>query len=236
MAILIIVLSLVVPAFTSSKRAGDTTNAAFEVAGVLENARAYAMANNTYVWVGFFEADASISSAATTAGIGRIIISTVGSKDGTLPYDPKSPAKLDPSRLFQINKLTTIENIHLKTAGSENFPIGSDVGGDTFATRPAVDGPLAQIGDTSPTDSTTPFQYPVGVHAAAAQYTFSKVLQFSPRGEVTVTSGTTIPFPLSKTVEVGLQPARGKKVDEASPNVVAIQITGIAGNVKIYRR
>ena len=43
-------------------RANGVEMAAHEVAGALETARSYAMANNTYTWVGFFEEDASSGS------------------------------------------------------------------------------------------------------------------------------------------------------------------------------
>ena len=75
---------LVAPAFTTIKSGGDATSAAYTIKGVLDTARTYAKANNTYVWVGFFEEDGSIPSASPTAtpGNGRIVMSIVASKDG----------------------------------------------------------------------------------------------------------------------------------------------------------
>jgi hypothetical protein len=35
------------------------TSAAYAIKGVLEQGRTYAMANNTYTWVGFYEEDGS---------------------------------------------------------------------------------------------------------------------------------------------------------------------------------
>src|SRR6266567_448737 len=57
MGIIAILMVLVAPAFTSLKSAGDVTGAAYTVKGALDQARTYAMANNTYTWVGFFEED-----------------------------------------------------------------------------------------------------------------------------------------------------------------------------------
>src|SRR5947207_11082619 len=51
--IIIILTLLVVPAFTNIKGAGDVTSRAYTIKGLLEQARTYAMANNTYTWVGF---------------------------------------------------------------------------------------------------------------------------------------------------------------------------------------
>jgi len=53
MGIIAILMVLVAPAFTTLKSAGDVTSAAYTIKGVLDTARTYAMANNTYTWVGF---------------------------------------------------------------------------------------------------------------------------------------------------------------------------------------
>src|ERR1044071_8155644 len=86
---IIIALSiLTIPAFTSRRSADDLTKAANTIKGVLDQARAYAQANNTYTWVGFYEEDGSspsvIPAPATCTGCaGRLVISVVASNDGT---------------------------------------------------------------------------------------------------------------------------------------------------------
>ena len=233
--LMVILMALVVPAIWPTQNAESMTRSAYEVAGVLENARAYALANNTYVWVGFYEEDAAKGPAVS--GTGRLVLSTVASRDGTTIYppDPKSPAtKIDPSRLTQIGKLKKVENIHLKTASASDpvFPKG-DGTGDTFLTRPTVSGLTAQIGDRSPTNaSLTPFQYPVGGTGLPVQYLFSKVIQFSPRGEAQVDNTN---YSIKPVVEIGLQPSRGSAVDARNPNAAAVQVTGLLANVKVYR-
>src|SRR5437667_8221215 len=82
MGIIAILMVLVAPAFTSLKSAGDVTGAAYMVKGVLDTARTYAKANNTYTWVGFFEEDVSLTTPGS-AGVGRLVMSIVASKDGT---------------------------------------------------------------------------------------------------------------------------------------------------------
>src|SRR5436190_21637059 len=62
--IIALLMVLVAPAFTSFKSAGDVTSAAYTVKGVLDTARTYAKANNTYTWVGFYEEDVSQPSIA----------------------------------------------------------------------------------------------------------------------------------------------------------------------------
>jgi len=83
MGIIAILMVLIAPAFTTIKSAGDVTGAAYTIKGALDTARTYAKANNTYVWVGFFEENVS-STTPGTAGVGRIVMSIVSSKDGTL--------------------------------------------------------------------------------------------------------------------------------------------------------
>src|SRR5213076_1448094 len=95
--VIILLTALLTPAFTSLKSAGDVTSAAYTIKGVLEQARAYAMANNTYTWVGLYEEDGSQSSTnPPTPGVGRLVMSVVASKDGTTVYDPNSNLNPDP--------------------------------------------------------------------------------------------------------------------------------------------
>jgi prepilin-type N-terminal cleavage/methylation domain-containing protein len=227
--IITILTVLVVPAVTNLKTSGDITNAAYAISGALEQARSHALGNNTYVWVGFYEEDISQSSTSpATPGTGRVVISIVASKDGTIIYDPGNLGPIDPTRLTQIGKLIKLENAHLTT-----FTDGTGTG-TTFDTRPPVSFTTARIGDTSPpSGSLTPFQYPVGTPAPTAQYTFLKAIQFSPQGEARINNNN---FTLKTVAEVGLRQTHGTVVDAVSPNVVAIQFSAISGDTKVYRR
>jgi prepilin-type N-terminal cleavage/methylation domain-containing protein len=228
-AIISTLLVLVAPAFTTIKTSGDITNAAYTISDTLQQARTYAIANNTYVWVGFFEESAAQSSTnPATSGIGRIVLSAISSKDGTTVYDPNNLAVIDPTRLSQLGKLTKIEGVHMTT-----FKDGSGTG-DGFDTRPPVNYNTARIGDsTPPNPSLTPFQYPVGNPRPTAQYTFVKAIEFSPRGEARINNSN---YSLKPVAEIGVQPTHGTTVDTNARNVVAIQFGGIGSNFKIYRR
>ena len=246
-SIVALLLVLMTPAFTSLKGGTDVTSAAYTIQGVLDTARTYAKANNTYAWVGFFEEDTPPpSTIPVPAGIGRVVMSIVASKDGTKVYDANSTS-IDPTRLIQVGKLVKIENIHLGL-----LPLGTGTPpGDTFDSRPsptpapADDSRFGEL-NGSPTAPTTnsqyPFQYPVGSSVPPAQYTFQKTLQFNPRGESNINSGLGVgggggvTYDVKRIVEVGLQATHGTQVDTISPNLVAVQITGFGGNVKIYRR
>jgi prepilin-type N-terminal cleavage/methylation domain-containing protein len=237
MGIIAILMVLIAPTFTSIKSGSDATSAAYTIKGALDTARTYAKANNTYVWVGFFEENGSISSTnPATSGNGRIVISTVASKDGSTVYSSPilSPSvDMDPAgaRLSQIGKLVKIDNMHLRT-----FPNGTGTG-DTFPTRPAVPGGSpnnAKIGDTSPDDSLRYFHYPPTGTEDAAQYKFKKMIQFSPRGECRPQNDN---YEMRAIMEVGVQPIRGTDVASVDDNKdCAVQLTGFGGNVKIYQR
>src|SRR5256886_8864072 len=98
--IIAVLLVLIAPAFTTIKGGTDVTSAAYTIKGVLDTARTYAQANNTYTWVGFFEENVS-SGTPGTAGTGRVVMSIVASKDGTKVYDANSTS-IDPTRLTQV--------------------------------------------------------------------------------------------------------------------------------------
>ena len=239
-SIIAVLMVLLSPAFTSLKSAGDVTSAAYTIKGVLDTARTYAKANNTYTWVGFFEEDVSQpwqpSGTLTPPGIGRIIISIVASKDGTIIYDPTNLAPQDlTTGVIQVGKLVKIENVHLWT--HTDTPFGTASSG--FNSRPNVSQDYC-IGDGTPTNSTTPFRYPVG--NPGAQYSFVKAVEFSPRGEARINNSTlkrdgTEVFPLQTAAEIGLEPTHGVATPSPTPaNLVAIQFTGVGGSVVIYRR
>src|SRR5438128_1799341 len=229
MGIIALLMALVAPAFTNIKSAGDVTSAAYTIKGVLDTARTYAKANNTYTWVGYYEENVSnpLSPNPDAPAIGRLVMSIVASKDGTTVYDPNSLAKIDTTNLIQVGKLTKIENVHLAT-----FTDGSGTG-TTFDTRPPVTYDTARIGDTTPPNpSLTPFQYPVGNPEPAAQYTFVKAVQFSPGGEGRIDNTN---YTLKTAAEIGLRATHGTTVD-AGPNVVAIQFGGVGADAIVYRK
>src|SRR5258708_5747555 len=75
--IIAVLMVLIAPAFTSLKSGGDVTSAAYTIKGVLDTARTYAKANNTYTWVGFFEENVSNPSSPNSdlPKVGRIVMS-----------------------------------------------------------------------------------------------------------------------------------------------------------------
>jgi prepilin-type N-terminal cleavage/methylation domain-containing protein len=230
MAIALILGAIAVTSISSVSTSGNLTAAADTISGTIEQARSYAMANNTYTWLGFFEENGAAASAnPAQSGVGRIVMAIAASSDGSMIYSANSGAAvtIDPTRLLEVGKLIRVTGAHL-----EAFPDGSG-GGQTFDTRPALQSDNARVGlDPLPGGASPSFQFPVG-QAASAQYTFTNVLQFSPQGEV-LFSG--MAGQLTSTIEIGLEPAHGNIPNSASKNDIALQVAGITGTVIEYRR
>jgi hypothetical protein len=257
MGIIALMLVLLAPAFTSIKIGNDITAAAYTITGTLEQARNYAMANNTYVYVGIYEEDASATSPtnvkAPYPGKGRVLLATVASKDGTTACeDPNAtssnPIPLNTTMISQIGKLTRIEGIHITDIGAPPSPTPSPApSADSLDGRPdwpytygailnqdhfnriSSDDPSAkqQNGDQT--------KFPVSTQG----YTFYKTIRFNPRGEANINST----YSLKIAAEIGVVPAHGNLAPTPPPigtrysgNVVAIQFSGVGGNFKIYRR
>jgi len=257
---------LIVPAFTYMKGGTDVTSAAYTIKGVLDTARTFAKANDTYTWVGFYEEDVSQQSPnpapdpLCTGCVGRLVMSIVASKDGTnLGADANSSATgtenfINATQLVQVGKLVKIDNIHLPL-----FALGAGTG-DTFDARPsptpATDAQYSRFGElnapppnTAPYEPTNggltkfPFQYPVGNPLPAWQYRFRRTLRFSPTGECRINSTydvrTAVELGLLQTHGTATPPPRaggGTSFVTWDGNVAAVQITGFGGSVKIYRR
>jgi prepilin-type N-terminal cleavage/methylation domain-containing protein len=234
--IIALLLVLIAPSFTGLKSAGDVTSAAYTIKGALDTARTYAKANNTYTWVGFYEEDATAATPTNNnppyPGKGRVLIATVASKDGTKIFEDTDPAAtLPPNRISQVGKLVKIEGIHLTDIGNPSPTPNPTPIPDTLLARPYT--PYTEgspfdhfnrIGSDSSDSTLFPF--------AAQNYTFYKTIRFNPRGEANINSTYTV----KHEGEIGAKPTHGTTVDINTPNVVAIQFSGLGGDIKTYRR
>jgi prepilin-type N-terminal cleavage/methylation domain-containing protein len=222
-AIIGLLLVLMAPAFTTIKGGTDVTSAAYTIKGVLDTARTYAKANNTYTWVGF---SGSIGSNVT----GGVALSMVASKDGT---DLGTSVNQTPGNRVDITTLVTpvgkvirLDNAHIGDTGT---PQPSSSPAPEFETRASVNVNYRLGAPGS--------QYNSDYYFIEQGTQFDRWIRFSPRGEVVVKGGDT---QITQYAEVGLLPTHGTTlaatINPASGNLVAIQISGLGGNVKIYRR
>ena len=217
-----LLLVLIAPAFTTIKGGSDVTSAAYTIKGVLDTARTYAKANNTYAWVGF---SGSIGPAVT----GNVALCVGASKDGT---DLGTSVNQVGNRvditagLTPIGKVMKLENAHIGDTGT---PQPSPSPAPEFETRAAVNINY-RIGASGS-------QYDSDYYFIEQGTQFDRWIRFSPRGEAVVKGGST---QITQYAEVGLLPTHGTalavSINPASGNLVAIQISGFGGNVRIYRK
>ena len=222
-AIMAILSSLLLVSVSGTKSSRDLANAAYSIQGSLEQARTYAMAENTYTWVGFFEEN---PASPGPAGTGQVVIAIVASSSGSNLVTGTNAPQLPSSGLIQVAKLTKIPNVHLDVVPS------AAVTRPTIATVSPAD--TYQLGSPDFPNPASPnswqFLYPLtAASAGAAQYTFTQIIQFSPQGDATRIGDTP-----TTLMEVGLQPSHGNTVS-AGTNFAVLQVTGIGGQVLTYR-
>lgn len=194
-----------------------------DIANTLTRARAYAMANNTYVFVGIQEVDASkASSSPQTTGTGRIALTVMASNDGTRGYQTSISSNTPLTSLSVVSPLRHYDNLHLLTAagtGLSNLP------------NTTTSGASYNVANTT---SLTTFTWPLG--SGNSQYpTFGSngtVIQFNPQGEAQIVTG---PYTDSilQWIEIDFIPTHGTTVSANNP--ASILIDGASGSVTTYR-
>lgn len=234
-AIAVAIIAIAIPAMNGLGGASGVNKLVADVAGTLEEARAYAMAQNTFVWVGITEVDAGQdpSSPSQRTGTGRVALAVIASKDGTKIYDDTDPAQSwaaaygTGGRLVQIGKLIKIENAHLAES------LGAIPGSGNMA-RPAVSAGY-QLGNAECV-SLVRFSYPLGKTLDNGQYNFQKVIQFDPQGAARIVQG----FSNYAPMEICLQQSRGSVLPPILGNAnvgnhAAVQVDGMTGAIRLYR-
>jgi len=197
-----VLAALTLPAVRSLRSRHALMQDAHQLVSLLATTRAHAMAQRTYAWIGFGEED------------GKLLLSIVASKDGTLWFDSdKAGAPLPGEQLVQLN---FVRLDHARLALLD--PGTGD--GHTLETRPEADPDWGRIGANN---TVFPFDYPL---AGPRRHRFTRTLLFTPRGEVIVNTS----YNLRPVVEIGLRATHG-----GPRNAVAVQITGITGQVNLYK-
>jgi len=247
-SVIVVMTGLAIPAFNAIRGGTDFTSEVYILARTFDEARAYAMANNTYVLVGIAELAATQSTTANpqVSGTGRVSMVVLASTAGTRPYrNLLNTNTLTPqnwqttygngSAFAPVSQLISFQNLHLADLQSGTPPLPTTGN----MARPAVSA-CYDVPNVSGT-SATPIAWPLGTQLSgspAAQYTFNKVIEFDPQGTARIISTanlTSIPY----SIEIGLQPTNGATVSPpvtgSTGEIAAIQITGISGITHIYR-
>ena len=194
-----------------------------DLASTITRARAYAMANNTYVFVGIQEVGASNPISGTqTAGTGRVAVTVVASSDGTRGYPTCIGSSTALTSLNVVTPLRHYDNLHLLTSSAINTTTlpNTTASGATY--------------EAASTTSLTTFTWPLG--SASPQYpTFGSngtVIQFNPQGEAQIVTGA-YTDPILQWIEIDLIPTHGTTVSTTNP--ATILIDGASGSVTTYR-
>jgi type II secretory pathway pseudopilin PulG len=257
-----LLLVLIAPAFTYMKNGSDFTNAVYGIQDVLENARTYAKANNTYVFVGFAEVDSSVDSSASpqvTTGstpYGRIAVAVVASKDGTrhfnyttsnqgndwqTNYADSTKPEYRGGHLVAVGKLQRYENSHF-LVDFPSWPPSEHPTSNMARNQPTGGTNIYSLGRPIPPNpsSVTPFTWPLGSPLDSGyQYRFDRVIYFDPTGIARIAYQTNA-NEVVQVMEIDLQPTHGTLVpspptNQDVGNQAAIQIAPMSGDVRVYR-
>ena len=215
LVIISILSALAFAAFTSLGKSDSFNNATSTISTLLEQARAYAMANNTYVFVGIEETNGSQpASGPQSAGIGRVAIQAFAALDGTM--------NLTASNLTAIDRLQVLNNVDLPAALSATS--------GTLPNRPTADYFLGSNIFPAVSSSSA---------ITSRNFSFTKIIAFDSLGVVHVPAAT--PPTGFQYIEIDVQPANGSTVLDTSanvsayPNVSAIEVDATNGVVTVYR-
>jgi prepilin-type N-terminal cleavage/methylation domain-containing protein len=219
MTIMAILSSLVAASFTGII-GNNFDQSVSNFSDTMEQARSYAMANNTYVYVGMEEVDANDTSATPAVGNGLLAVAVVASTDGTNGFNGGTTWS-GSAALTAISPLKLFRNLHMPTT---KFGMTGNM------SRP--NGNSNYFVGASACVATTTFSWPIS--AATPKYNFTKVIQFSPQGSANILQNTSPPT--VDWIEIGLQPIHGNAAASvSSSNISALQIDGMTGTVRTYR-
>jgi prepilin-type N-terminal cleavage/methylation domain-containing protein len=221
--IMTISAALALPALMKDNR--DFSKTIYDVTGFIDMARSYAITNNTYVWVGFAEQKGlvGISLPGGWSRDNEVVMAAFASRDGTRlyadSYSMASGQQIDPAMLYQLGNLLRLKRCRLDTIDA------------SLIKRPLIPESKFQIASRDfeyADDQKTPvsINYPL---TGKSTYQFQKIIQFSPLGDATKIND--VP---RRAIEVGLC-ATGGPAKTPNRNAVAVQIVGIAGQIKTYR-
>ena len=251
--IVAILLVLIGPALTTITSGTEVSSAIYGVKEVLENARAYAKANHTYVFVGFSEVDSSVDPSVSpqiTTGdtpYGRVAVAVVASKDGTSQYQYVTSDQgndwtanyANGAHLVAVGKLRTYENLHFVPLDFGSWSPTAHPNSKMARYQPT--GPPYILGHAL-SSSVTPFTWPLGSALDSGyQHRFDRVINFDPTGIARIATSTNGDA-IAHVIEIDFQPTHGtvfqplpEGFNQDVGNHAVIQLGTTSGAVRVYR-
>lgn len=259
-AVMVVLMTLAIPAFNAIRGGTDFTSEVYNVAGTYDQARAYAVANNTYVLAGIFEVSAPVYTSGTPAvgGTGWVVMAVIASKTGMRPYQSLFPSGLTTwnstgygtgTSFVAVTKLLELPNLHLVDLQyNGTTPLSLPATGNMARPGPALIPSYDDLSNAPESPSirfSSQFAWPLGTTLTGGQYKFVKVVEFDPQGTARIiwqNFPVTFPDAVPPYIEVGLQPAHGAVAagppasqSSGAGQIAAVQIAGITGATHIYR-
>lgn len=209
---ILVVISLIavlsagaIPAMNGIRGGQSLTKSAYDVAGLLEQARSCAMAKNTYVYVGLAEAVENSAGVQVSPDGGRVVVAVMASKTGVRPLSSNG------AELVPMNRMQSFDNLKLDTLGTEGAMGSRKSGPDVVNLADAGSTGFAGFTCSGPGGTTV---------------TFDKVIEFDPTGVARFTQKDNI----DGWIEIPLKPARS-----GGNTVAALQVDGVTGSVRVFR-
>ena len=229
---IIVILSLVaLPAIQSLQKAGGFTQAVYDISDSFNLSRSYAIAENTYVYVGLVELDRTkdLSVNPQVPGLGRVAMASVATKDGTNGFSGGAWGGTS-ANLALIRQPQVFDFLHL----ADDIP-ATAVGN---MARPATPANSLNYAASIASFATTPFSIPLGA-AAGGKYNFTSSIGYNSQGSLFLINNGVATSP-PQWIEIDLQPVSGNvapqpPADANVGNQAALLIDGVTGAATVYR-
>lgn len=232
MAIMALLIGLGLPSLQGVNKSGQFNGNISQIAGILDQARTYACAQNTYVWVAFYPLNPATSANDYSGD--RLYVGVFASSDGTdpfaaglagappysIPYTVSNTA----TTIRPILKLCSFNQLHLVTQDYfTQTQIPSLPTSLTNPTPPATT-PVFALPLNNPAVILSAQPLPIGGQAPPIS-----VIEFTPTGSVEIGSS------LVASVGLDFQPVKSAGLMDTG-NLAALRINGLTGLTAIYRK
>jgi prepilin-type N-terminal cleavage/methylation domain-containing protein len=212
LCIMTILIAGVAISLRGNNSSGQFDKALGEISGVLEQGRAYAVAQSTYVWVVLYQ-----NSPANGEPL-EVYAAAFASSDGTDPFNWAGsvtfpPGTVGTTTLTQITRIYHEQGVHLQTTTLPNGP--------TSPPGPTLPATVPSFQITAQSDAG-----PVTLSSASTVYW---LVQFTPTGAARVAS-----YPID-SVWMGFQRASTQTILDAY-NIASMKVNGITGSTTVYRK
>lgn len=107
-AIMGVLITLSTIGWQSMSASGKFSKAVYDIVGIIEQARAHAIAQNTYVWVVLYE------NAPANQGPTEVYVAVLSSNDGTDPFKWAGAVQLPSDDLTPLSRLLCLKGVHLQ--------------------------------------------------------------------------------------------------------------------------